>query len=410
MMMRRTVLLQAILLLLVSYVEVDAASGWREKIQEGIESFRQDILSAQLKSQKDLKDEVGHSEKAINEIVEKLASLASKQTRSDQALHTTINSLKDSLLEVISESASDHVKIKELKDKLVKIGPVIQSNTADLDVLRRGVNGTKLDLRVDVHQLKTIINSTNQKLESMATKQASSDVAMQTTIKALGGALKNISIDATTSKGAIKGLTNELQSLKSTKNELELVKTHQIKIDSVLQDEVANLKSRINSNAAKLTSYQSALKEAQHLKTEVFQLKNKLGESLGQLSAIQSKNGDLTTEVQTLKARLSKIDGEPIGVTVASTCEKNWLKIVCPSGQSINIKGAMYGRDNKDLTCGGPIRNIKCKSMVSLSVVKSRCQSQKTCSMPATNHVFGDPCPGTKKFLRVAYDCVRTRM
>ena len=32
----------------------------------------------------------------------------------------------------------------ELKDKLVKIGPVIQSNTAGLDVLRRGVNGTKL--------------------------------------------------------------------------------------------------------------------------------------------------------------------------------------------------------------------------------------------------------------------------
>ena len=61
---------------------------------------------------------------------------------------------------------------------------------------------------------------------------------------------------------------------------------------SVLQTEVANLKSRINSNAAKLTSYQSALKEAQHLKTEVFQLKNKLGESLGQLNAIQSKNGE----------------------------------------------------------------------------------------------------------------------
>ena len=45
--------------------------------------------------------------------------------------------------------------------------------------------------------------------------------------------------------------------------------------------------------------------------------------------------------------------------------------------------------------------NIYCHSGTSMSVVKHRCQGQRSCTLYATNSAFGDPCVGTEKYLEV---------
>eukprot|EP01046_Picozoa_sp_COSAG06_P107151 COSAG06_NODE_53462_length_300_cov_0.472637_1_plen_78_part_01 len=43
--------------------------------------------------------------------------------------------------------------------------------------------------------------------------------------------------------------------------------------------------------------------------------------------------------------------------------------------------------------------------MTSTAIVQAACQGQETCSIAATNGVFGDPCGGTYKYLTVNYNC-----
>merc|ERR1719295_286030 len=93
------------------------------------------------------------------------------------------------------------------------------------------------------------------------------------------------------------------------------------------------------------------------------------------------------------------------GLEVARTCEGTAFTIGCQGGKKIEIREAIYGRDTKDFGCGGPIKNTSCKSNKSLSEVKKRCNGKPSCSVPANNGVFGDPCRGTKKFLSATYVC-----
>ncbi|XP_071485118.1 D-galactoside-specific lectin-like [Diadema antillarum] len=88
-------------------------------------------------------------------------------------------------------------------------------------------------------------------------------------------------------------------------------------------------------------------------------------------------------------------------------CEHSTLSLSCPSGQTIIIKDALYGRQTGRSVC--PHQNIRtqnCRASSSLSKVRSRCEGRRSCSVGATNGVFGDPCRGTYKYLQVQYDCV----
>jgi len=46
-----------------------------------------------------------------------------------------------------------------------------------------------------------------------------------------------------------------------------------------------------------------------------------------------------------------------------------------------------------------------CRAVNSLSLVRARCNYQQSCSLYASNLVFGDPCYGTYKYLNVVYSC-----
>ena len=47
-----------------------------------------------------------------------------------------------------------------------------------------------------------------------------------------------------------------------------------------------------------------------------------------------------------------------------------------------------------------------CASDESMDVVTERCEGKTSCDFRANNGAFGDPCPRTRKYLEVQYQCV----
>ena len=91
-------------------------------------------------------------------------------------------------------------------------------------------------------------------------------------------------------------------------------------------------------------------------------------------------------------------------------CEGGDGYIYCPSGSSVDVQFANYGRTRGPAICPHPspvlTRNRNCVSLNSLTIVRSECQGRQRCSLRANNGVFGNPCPATYKYLQVEYNCV----
>ncbi|XP_078701713.1 uncharacterized protein LOC144927849 [Branchiostoma floridae x Branchiostoma belcheri] len=87
-------------------------------------------------------------------------------------------------------------------------------------------------------------------------------------------------------------------------------------------------------------------------------------------------------------------------------CEHQTLTIGCPTGRQINIVSALYGRTSRGVCPSGPIRTTSCRSPNSQVWVRGKCQGRSSCSVRASNSVFGDPCVGTFKYLEVSYTCI----
>ena len=95
--------------------------------------------------------------------------------------------------------------------------------------------------------------------------------------------------------------------------------------------------------------------------------------------------------------------------------------IECPAGQTIQITCAFYGRD----TCAGNLcfspdywncldrhcptkTSCTCSSGNALAITKTACDGKQSCLLKASPSVYGEPCPGENKYLRVAFDCKGT--
>ncbi|XP_052266818.1 L-rhamnose-binding lectin ELEL-1-like [Dreissena polymorpha] len=97
--------------------------------------------------------------------------------------------------------------------------------------------------------------------------------------------------------------------------------------------------------------------------------------------------------------------GNPREPRTEIICENNRETLNCPPGLNLNILSANYGRTNRG-TCHNPyILTDNCREPRSLSIVKRCCQDKKSCTLEATNSIFGDPCFGTYKYLEVRYKC-----
>ncbi|XP_053174094.1 rhamnose-binding lectin-like [Scomber japonicus] len=88
-------------------------------------------------------------------------------------------------------------------------------------------------------------------------------------------------------------------------------------------------------------------------------------------------------------------------------CEHSVANLQCDEGQVLFVLGADYGRRDKT-TCSfqrpaSQIQNVHCSKPT--SKVAESCNGKSSCTVKASNSVFGDPCVGTYKYLEVAYRC-----
>lgn len=96
----------------------------------------------------------------------------------------------------------------------------------------------------------------------------------------------------------------------------------------------------------------------------------------------------------------------PSTSTSALACEGNRVSMSCPSGQTVSVISASYGRHNAHTCPHSAVSNQNCHASNSLKEVKSQCDGQRSCSPQASAGVFGDPCGGTYKYLETSYVCI----
>ncbi|XP_077500550.1 latrophilin Cirl-like isoform X2 [Amblyomma americanum] len=99
--------------------------------------------------------------------------------------------------------------------------------------------------------------------------------------------------------------------------------------------------------------------------------------------------------------------GGPLYKT-AYACEGSQLGFSCPEGQLISLIRANYGRFSISICNehGTLDWSVDCKSNRSYNVIRESCGMRRKCSLPASTELFGDPCPGTFKYLEAHYQCI----
>ena len=71
----------------------------------------------------------------------------------------------------------------------------------------------------------------------------------------------------------------------------------------------------------------------------------------------------------------------------------------------MNITYANYGRTSRDVCPHAAMSNTNCYAANSMAIVRDMCPLGGACTFTPANGVFGDPCPGTYKYLEVRYRC-----
>eukprot|EP00051_Salpingoeca_urceolata_P002008 m.46126 g.46126 ORF g.46126 m.46126 type:complete len:903 (-) comp11828_c0_seq1:528-3236(-) len=88
----------------------------------------------------------------------------------------------------------------------------------------------------------------------------------------------------------------------------------------------------------------------------------------------------------------------------AQADEDSALMLSCPFGSVISrVAFASYGKPSGQ--CGGYRQHAQCHSDSTLEVVRDLCVGESECTVSAADHVFGDPCPGETKNLRIRVEC-----
>ncbi|XP_048034112.1 L-rhamnose-binding lectin CSL3 [Megalobrama amblycephala] len=94
------------------------------------------------------------------------------------------------------------------------------------------------------------------------------------------------------------------------------------------------------------------------------------------------------------------------------TCEGGSVQLDCYWGY-IKVVTANYGRTDHTTCSTGrsldQLSNVDCFQETSVRMMSIRCDGRKSCSVPAVNSVFSDPCVGTYKYLDVSYLCLPLR-
>ncbi|ODM88903.1 Protein eva-1 C [Orchesella cincta] len=88
-----------------------------------------------------------------------------------------------------------------------------------------------------------------------------------------------------------------------------------------------------------------------------------------------------------------------------AACDEEWVSIRCPAGTTISIQLAQYGKTAPAASlCRSSNPNIF-PDLMDPTVV-GLCQKKPSCKFQTSPQTFGgDPCPGSRKFVEVAYKC-----
>ncbi|XP_042910898.1 latrophilin Cirl isoform X2 [Parasteatoda tepidariorum] len=90
------------------------------------------------------------------------------------------------------------------------------------------------------------------------------------------------------------------------------------------------------------------------------------------------------------------------------SCEGNELNVDCDEGKVIRLIRANYGRFSISMCNddGHVDWRVNCMSYKSFLIMQDRCSQKQNCGIRVSSSIFGDPCPGTLKYLEVQYQCV----
>lgn len=99
---------------------------------------------------------------------------------------------------------------------------------------------------------------------------------------------------------------------------------------------------------------------------------------------------------------------DPPRYRTAYACEGSQLRISCDEGHLVQLIRANYGRFSISICNehGTLDWSVDCMSPRSFRVMQQSCDVKKGCTLPASTDVFGDPCPGTLKYLEAHYQCI----
>ena len=92
--------------------------------------------------------------------------------------------------------------------------------------------------------------------------------------------------------------------------------------------------------------------------------------------------------------------------------DDNTVRLSCNDNKVIHVLSAMYERNERDPgSCPCYIGwfdrcDTNCGDQDSLRRVKDRCEGLSACQFKADNDFFGDPCPHTRKYVQLTYQCV----
>lgn len=89
------------------------------------------------------------------------------------------------------------------------------------------------------------------------------------------------------------------------------------------------------------------------------------------------------------------------------TCEGEELVVKCDEEETIQIIRANYGRFsiaicNDD---GKTHWSVNCMSPKTRHILQNKCDRLNSCTVPVSSDLFGDPCPGTHKYVEIHYTC-----
>ncbi|XP_064087853.1 latrophilin Cirl-like isoform X4 [Macrobrachium nipponense] len=101
-------------------------------------------------------------------------------------------------------------------------------------------------------------------------------------------------------------------------------------------------------------------------------------------------------------------DSERPRYRTAYACEGSTLNMECDPGHVINLIRANYGRFSITICNehGNTEWSVNCMSPRSHRVLHDKCSQRQNCSVAASTRGFGDPCPGTLKYLEAHFQCV----